>query len=873
MELKKTVDSSFLPYVNKPARYLGNEHNVIIKQPEAGVLRIALCFPDLYEAGIRSLGFEQLYHALNAIPQVWAERVYAPASDGESLMRRHTIPLFALESKTALADFRALCFYVPERLTYTNILNMLDLGGIPFRSAARPPEAPLVLGVGPVCDNPEPLAEFMDGFIFGDLPAVWETIAGLLRESPPGDRQTILTRLSALPGIYIPSYYQPSYSSFREFQGLRKRVAAVPDLIRPAVSARQALPANGFAPLIPLGEMNYTRTFFALDTALRVAGAEPESAPVRSATPSVHPLEQALLEEVQKMLPKYAGDRSARLMSRDRAFCGNGWLAVKEAVVLGGQKISAADSVVRLNLLQNSAANLIPQLKQSEFVIWAYTGGARLRKVLNVNYREAELLDLIRAVFENGWPALRLNFMIGLPTEKSSDIHDTAELMQKCLALLSEFPERQLRFAVSGFSPRPHSPFQWEKQESAAQLHQKYDELCNYLGAQQAHLDFQDPEITVLETVFARGDRQLAEVLEIAWKNGARFDYAAETLRTAAWQRAFEQASISRRDYLMPISVTVPLPWDHIDPGISRAFLKTEKLRAYQAELYPGNKSMTSFGTDGLPEADFRRLLRQAGGGQPGAGALNSTTGGGAAEGNTAMQYGRRGRKVQMSVAVIKHRVRIRYSKIGGIRFLAHPDMMRIFERSAQLAKIPLVYSQGQRRNPKIAYGPPLPAGIASTAEYVDLELEIGREVDLQHRFNAFLPEGVEILQYQGIHHKTPALASVINRATYEVVLSGAPLPAGLLDDWLAQSEVRIKRINKDGTRDMDIRQLIQKAVLNNEVLSITIDSIEGKTVKIIEVLESLLEPHGIDYRQYPIQRTGQYVVKEDGVYTPFDIL
>lgn len=185
MELKKTVDSLFLPYVNKPARYLGNEHHVIIKQPEAGIVRVALCFPDLYEAGIRNLGFEQLYHTFNAIPQVWAERVYAPGSDGESLMRKHAIPLFSLESKTALANFRALCFYVPERLTYTNILNMLDLGGIPFRSAARPPEAPLVLGFGPVCDNPEPLAEFMDGFVFGDVPAVWDTIAGLLRESPP----------------------------------------------------------------------------------------------------------------------------------------------------------------------------------------------------------------------------------------------------------------------------------------------------------------------------------------------------------------------------------------------------------------------------------------------------------------------------------------------------------------------------------------------------------------------------------------------------------------------------------------------------------------------------------------------------------------
>lgn len=873
MELRKTVDSSFLPYVNKPARYLGNEHNVIIKQPEAGILRVALCFPDLYEAGIRSLGFEQLYHAFNANPQVWAERVYAPGFDGESLMRKHAIPLFSLESKTALADFRVLCFYVPERLTYTNLLNMLDLGGIPFRSAARPPEAPLVLVFGPVCDNPEPLAEFIDGFVFGDVPAVWDSIAGLLREAPPGDRQALLTRLAALPGIYIPSFYQPSYSSFREFQGLRKQVAAAPDHIRPAASARQSLPANGFDPLIPLGEMNYARTFFTLDTALRASGAEPATAPVRSAAPAAHPLEQALLEEVQKMLPKYAGDRSARLMSRDRAFCGNGWLAVKETAALEGQKIAAADGMLRLNILQNSAANLIPQLKQSEFVIWAHTGGARLRRVLNVNYREADLLDLLRAVFGNGWPALRVNFMIGLPTEKSGDLQDTAGLMQKCLALLSEFPDRQLRFSVCGFSPRPHSPFQWEKQESAAQLRRKYEELCHYLGAQQEHLDFQDPELTELETVLARGDRKLAEVLEIAWKKGARFDYAAESFRATAWQRAFEEAGISRRDYLMPISVTVPLPWDHIDPEISQAFLKAEKLRAYQAELYPGNKSVASFGADGLAEADFRRILRQAAGSLPVGGTANPAAGGSAAEPNAAVQYGRRGRKLQMPVAVIKYRVRIRYSKTGGIRFLAHPEMMRIFEQAAQLAKIPLVYSQGQRRNPKIAYGPPLPAGIASTAEYVDLELEIGREVDLQNRFNAFLPEGVEILQYQGIHHKTAALASVINRATYEVALAGAPLPPGLLDGWLAQPEVRIKKNHKDGTREMDIRPLIQSAALNNEVLSITIDSIEGKTVKIIEVLESFLEPHGIDYRQYPVQRTGQYVVKEDGVYTPFDIL
>jgi radical SAM-linked protein len=241
--------------------------------------------------------------------------------------------------------------------------------------------------------------------------------------------------------------------------------------------------------------------------------------------------------------------------------------------------------------------------------------------------------------------------------------------------------------------------------------------------------------------------------------------------------------------------------------------------------------------------------------------------------GAETMRFGRRSRKRETPVAVIKRKIRIRYSKTGLMRFLTHSDIVRVFDRSAQLAKIPLVYSQGLRRNPKIAYGPPLPVNISSIAEYLDMEVEIGREVDLQSRFNQFLPEGLKILQFQEIYAKSPALAAIINRAMYEAYMPDGVISQEWINQWLAQPQAPAKRVSKEGTREVDIRPFLRGLEWADNRLLITIDSIEGKTAKVVEILESLLLPQGMDYRYFPVQRTGQFIVRDNEILTPFEVL
>jgi radical SAM-linked protein len=381
----------------------------------------------------------------------------------------------------------------------------------------------------------------------------------------------------------------------------------------------------------------------------------------------------------------------------------------------------------------------------------------------------------------------------------------------------------------------------------------------------------QRPQVAEIITALSRGDRLLADVIETAWQSGARFEGSLDPSGITSWMQAFSAAPRPLEQHLSAISITVPLPWDHIDPGISRSLLKEEKLRAFQGQLHPLNKDSVSLGFGGIRRTDFEQYCRS--GATPHRIVLPGQATAIAAAPDEPLRFGRRGKKRSMPTAIIKRKIRVRYSKTGLMRFLAHLDIVRVFERSAKLAKVPLVYSQGLRRNPKISYGMPLPTGISSTAEYLDMEVEMGREVNLQEQFNPFLPDGIRILQYQGIFNKVPALAALINRSTYDVALGNFDLPQAWLDEWLALDSAVVKRPSKDGEKDIDIRPFVNDLQLEKDHLHIVLDNLEGRAAKISEVLTSLLAPHETDYRHFLVQRTGQFIVQGTSIATPFETL
>jgi radical SAM-linked protein len=878
MELKTRVDNEFLPFVTKPLRYLGNEFNVVLKDTQAVDLRIALCFPDIYEAGIRSVSFEVLYHYLNSHSKLWAERFYAPWIDAESLLRGNNIPLFSWESRTALGDFNLIIFYLPGKLTFTNMLTMLDLSGIPLKSTERHPGKPLVMGAGPALNNPEPLAFFLDTMILGDAEeTLWEISETFMAErNEEWDKRAMLIKIAHLPGVYIPSFYEPLYNNFKEFQGIRKVDSSAPDRIHIRTAEPLEQQKNPLKPLVPLSDTTHTpRGNMHFERFIAEQGS---FTPARLFEPVARRDIENLYEETQKLLHSAHNDPVNSLLENNDVFSELVWYAVKEKASPDEQDLRLSYPSAKLTLRLSDSSKVAEELRQNGFTLSLRSGSQRLRNVLNINTREQDLLDTLKAALRSGWQTFRLNFTIGLPGEKKEDISVIVSFIQKCLEVAREFSDVQFWVSVEGFSPRAHTPLQWEKQENPAMLEEKFSILRESLAGVPLKLTFQSPALCSLETILSRGDRKMGEVVEKAWRLGARFDASKDIFKEDSWRQAFQEAGGSWEDYLAPISITVTLPWDHIDIGVSKAYLKEEKSRASQAQIHPKNKDLVSIGYGGISRDQFARLLRQAFSADRETAAMTRSKTAGSTElpasaATETIQYGRKGRRRQTPVAVIKRKVRIRYSKTSLAKFLSHLDIVRVFERSAQLAKIPLVYSQGLRPTPKISYGPPLSPGISSTAEYLDMEVEIGRESDIQGRFNQFLPSGMQILQYQGIFAKVPALAAVINRTTYEVLIPENNIPDEMIQQWLAQPEVWIQRTSKDGLKDVEIRPYLKEVKASKNNLLVTIDINEGKTAKVTEVLESLLAPKGVDYRQFPIQRTGQYIVQNDSILTPFDIL
>ncbi|NOX37840.1 MAG: TIGR03960 family B12-binding radical SAM protein [Calditrichaeota bacterium] len=877
-DLKKQLEKAFYPYVLKATRYLGNEYNVVIKNPQDVELRVALCFPELYELGMSHVGFEILYHILNREPNIWAERVYAPWVDAEAILREKQIPLFSLESKTPLSEFHVLGFTLQYELTFTNILNMLDLAGIPVRSRDRSFIWPLVIAGGPLSGNPEPVAEFFDAVLVGDgEEAVLEMSRLFIQARKEGwDKQTILKRLAGIQGMYVPAFYQPIYNAFGEYQGIKKVEPEAPDRIVKRVLPELKSENYPVKPLVPITEITHDRI------SVEIMRGCTEGCRFCSAGMIYRPVRQRpvsdIVEQTRRALESSGYDEVGLLSLNTSDYDQLHWLMAKEKALVANQNVRFSFPSLRLDAVTVDMVDFAAMVKKSGFTFAPEAGSQRLRNVISKNIREEDIFRTLNMVLENGWQLVKFYFMIGLPTETIEDVNAIADLMNRILQFARGYGKVKFHVGVSPFSPKPHTPFQWEKQEHPQVLEKKLQLLRDQLTSDRIRLTWRDPLVVSLETALARGDRRLADVIETAWRAGARFDGWKEQFRWELWEEAFQQHGIDWQKRLDPISVTVPLPWDHIDIGVLKSYLKKERLRAYAGEASPDCKDHICLGC-GLQRKVFEKYVscyKQQVQGRPQQASVSLSAAASSVDAvaeEAPIRYGRRSRKRTVPQPLVKKKIRVRYSKTGPARYISHLDIVRIFDRATRRANIPMVYTQGFNPHPKLSFGPPLATGIASVAEYLDMEVMIGREADIQYKLNLFLPEGMKILQFKAIYTKVPALAAIINRSTYEVFLEGVTIPQDWIDDWLAQPEVVVQRQVKEEIRSVDIRPFVTRMELSGDTLQLSIDVKDGRTAKVTEVLESLLAPHGMDYRQFVIQRTGQYIVDGETLLTPFDVI
>ena len=602
------LEQEMLQAVEKPARYTGGEWNAQPKASAAVLCRIALAMADVYEVGMSNLGLKILYEILNRRDDIAAERVYAPWLDMEEEMRRRGIPLFSLETFREVSSFDILGFSLQYELLITNTLNMLDLAGLPLHAAERTDEQPFVIGGGPCVYNTEPIADFFDFFVLGDgeeiVVEVCDALIAWKKEGRPDGRRGFLRRAARIPGVYVPSFYAPEYDAQGMFTGLRiLDEAASPQIYRRVVKDLDAAPFLE-KPVVPYLGIVHDRLMLELfrgcTRGCRFCQAGMAYRPVRERRPET-------LEFLARTLFDSTGYNEMSLTSLSSADYSclsplvDGLLAGTQ-----GERVSFSLPSLRIDSFSVDIAERLQQVRKSGLTFAPEAGTQRLRDVINKNVTEDDLLHSVRTAFEQGWKAVKLYFMMGLPTETDEDIVGIAELAQKVVDCYKEVKGKRgvkVTVSVSCFVPKAYTPFQWFAQVPQEEFERRQRLLKESIRDRAISFHYHDARASVLEGALSRGDRRLSAVIETAWRNGAKFDGWTDQFKDEVWKDAFCRCGVVPEFYSQRTrDLEEVLPWAHTSPGVSEDFLRREWQRAEEAALTHDCRRETCTGCGVCPE-------------------------------------------------------------------------------------------------------------------------------------------------------------------------------------------------------------------------------------------------------------------------------
>ncbi len=588
-----------LPRVQKPARYTGGEYNQIIKDKEKVDLRLAFCFPDTYEIGMSNLGMSILYHTMNSLDYVWCERVFAPWGDMFEEMKKAGLPLYALESGDSVGEFDAVAFSIGYEMAYTTVLDMLDMSGIPLRSADRPDLLPLVFAGGTACVNPEPMAPFMDLFVIGEGEEMNNELLALLHKAKleGWSKHDFLTRAAQIGGVYVPSLYDVEYKANGTLASVTAKDGAPEKVTKRIVEDFDAapFPTN---PIVPSTEVVHDRVnlelFRGCVRGCRFCQAGHVYRPIRAKKP-----ETLIWQGIETL--KNTGHEDVTLLSLSTSdyrplpeLC-DGLLDYCE-----GRSIGLSLPSLRADNFSMEIMERLQKVRKSGLTFAVEGGSQRLRDAINKNVTEEDLLNTCRIAFEGGWNSVKLYYMLGLPTETDEDIVGIAEMANQVLHCWRQYAKNKNRgvkitISTSCFIPKPHSPFQWEAQISIEEYLRRVNLLRSSIVARNVTYNWHDAETSLIEAALSRADRRVADVIEEVWRSGGRLDAWTDYFSFERWMKAFEKCGVDPAFYAnREFSTDELLPWDVIDVGVRKAHLLRERQRCYESTLSPDCRKQCS---------------------------------------------------------------------------------------------------------------------------------------------------------------------------------------------------------------------------------------------------------------------------------------